>query len=51
LLLPERERVKVIFSCSHQRSRCQLMNSLPLLARLNQAFSFHACGQGRLFRV
>ena len=30
LRLPDRERVKVIFSFSHQRSRCQLMNSLPL---------------------
>ena len=28
--LPERERVKVICSASHQRSKCQLMNSLPL---------------------
>jgi hypothetical protein len=30
LLLPGRERVKVIFRCSHQSSRWWLMNSDPL---------------------
>jgi len=28
--LSQRDRVKVIFSYSHQRSRCQLMSSDPL---------------------
>ena len=30
LLLPDRDRVNVVWFCSHQRSRCQLMNSEPL---------------------